>query len=194
MSELQTWKCSAKTLWRPRKPLEIRAPAFQTVEDGFERGQHAPDAAIEMLHQGDVPRAPFVQLRRALLHFRQPLGGRFDGEMWRIVGEVEEEGPILRLRSLAQILDRPIRKQIRRVAPGLNDLGVAAHVIVSMTQMRRVAVHHVAEKAVEQIKAAFVRQVRRFEAEVPLADEAGVITRLLQLIRKRRHFRIEVTP
>lgn len=36
MSDLPTWKCSAKTLWRARKCLEIRDPAFQTVEDGFE--------------------------------------------------------------------------------------------------------------------------------------------------------------
>lgn len=33
---LENRKCSAKTFWRPRKSLEIKGPAFQTVEERFD--------------------------------------------------------------------------------------------------------------------------------------------------------------
>jgi hypothetical protein len=50
--------------------------------------------------------------------------------------------------------------------------------MIQMRFGRGEAVHHVAEEAVEELEASLVRQVRRFEPEVPLADDARVITGL----------------
>ena len=45
---LENRKCSAKTFWRVRKSLEIRGPAFQTVEEGYERTAASAEAWIHL--------------------------------------------------------------------------------------------------------------------------------------------------
>ena len=159
-----------------------------------ERGEHPPDSGVEMLDKRDVARALFLHLRRALLHFCQPFGGRLHREMGRVVGEIEEERLIRGLRPPAQIGGRPVGKQIGGVAYRLDHLVVTAHVVVAVAQMRRVAVHHVAEKPVEVGEAALVRRVGRFKTEVPLADDGGVIARAAEHIRQGRDLWIEVSP
>ncbi len=73
-------------------------------------------------------------------------------------------------------------------------LAIEPQVVVAVAQVRRVAFHHVAQKAVEVLEAAFIGRVRRFEAQVPLADDAGAVAGFSQLVGQRRHRGIEVTP
>ena len=60
--------------------------------------------------------------------------------------------------------------------------------------MSNVAVHHVAQKAMEEIKAAFVGCVRRLKSQMPLADNRRVVANLLQFNGQRRYRRIQIAP
>ena len=160
---------------------------------GLQRREHLADAIIEVLDERDVQRAFPVHGRRASLHAREPLGGRLHRKMRGVVGEVEKEGR-LRGGALAQIIARPRRENIRGVSDRIDDLAIAAHIIVTLAAVRRVAVHHVVEEAVEKIEAAVVRRAGRGEAEVPLADDRGVVAGRAQVICDRRHVGIEVAP
>ena len=159
----------------------------------FEHIEHLADVVIEMLDEGHIHRPLLIELRRTLFDFGQPFGGRLDGKVRCIVGEVEEEG-LRGLRTLAEVVRGPIGKELGGMALRLDDLAIEPHVVFSMAKVRGVAVHHVAEEAVEVVEAAFVRRVGRFEAEMPFADDAGVVARLLQFIRQRGHARFEVAP
>ena len=60
--------------------------------------------------------------------------------------------------------------------------------------MREVAVHHVAEKAMEQIEPAFVGGVRRVQSQVPLAHDRGVVPGPSEFVRQGGDGRIEIAP
>ena len=102
-----------------------------------------------MLHEGDIHRALFVHLRGTLLHFFQPLGGRLDGEMRRIVSEVKKEGLVVGCCPLVQILGCSIREEVGGMTLWLDDLHVIPHVVNSLPPVGGVTIHHVAEKSVE---------------------------------------------
>jgi len=76
----------------------------------------------------------------------------------RVVREIEKERP-RRRGLLGEIVTRPTREEIRRMAFGRYLLRVAPHVVAAMAQMRGVTVHHVAEKTVKKLETALARQI-----------------------------------
>ena len=159
----------------------------------FQRREDLADAVVEVLDHSHTQCALLRDARFSLLHFRQPLRRRLYREMRSVVGQIEKEGR-QGFRALAQVVARPTGENLRGVTDGRNDLAVAAHVIVPLPEVRRVAVHHVVEEAVEEVEAAVVGQRGRGEAEVPFADERGVIAGGAEVIGERRHRGIEVAP
>ncbi len=146
-----------------------------------------------MLDERGIEHALFFELRRTLLHFSNPFRRWLNGKMRCIEGEVEKEGLLL-LGALAEVIRRPAREDVRRMAFGVDDLRIAAHVVAPLAQVRGVAVHHVTEEAVEEVKAALIRSVGGVETEMPFANHRRVITDLLQFIANRRNAGCEVTP
>jgi len=71
---------------------------------------------------------------------------------------------------------------------------VPAEVVVAVAEVRGVAVHHVAQKAVEEIESALVGRAGGFQAEMPLADDGRMVAHLLQFLGECPRLRIEPTP
>ena len=159
---------------------------FVASAGAVERVEHFADAGIEVLDQRDQLGAFLRYARLALLHLLQPLRRRLDRVVGRVVGQVEEERPSGFGRA-SKIFARPAGEDVRRVALGIDDFLVAPHEVVAVTPVRPVIVHHVAEKAVKEIKAPLGRRVGRADAEMPFADQRGVVAgRLEQLWQQRR--------
>jgi hypothetical protein len=57
-----------------------------------------------------------------------------------------------------------------------------------------VVVHHIAEETVEVVETPFIRGVRGFQAEVPLADYRGVIASRLEKFRQQYRMRRQIAP
>ena len=75
------------------------------VQAGLRKGgEDAADAVVEVLNEGDVFRPLLVHPRGALDDPGKPLRRRFDGEMRRVVGQVEEERLVFVLRAPAEEL------------------------------------------------------------------------------------------
>ena len=146
-----------------------------------------------MLDHRDAQGALLVDAGLALFHLRQPLGRRLHRKVRSIVREIEKKRR-RQFRPFAQIIARPAGEQLRGMACRRDDLAVAAHVVVPLPEVGRVAVHHIVEEAVEKIEAAVVGQRRRRKAEVPLADDRGVIAGGAEVIGERGHRGIEIAP
>ena len=114
--------------------------------------------------------------------------------MWCVVGEVQKERLVRPLRPITNVVRGPVGKEVGRMSLRLDGFPIAAHVVVAMTQMIDIAVHHVAQKSMKEIEAAFIGSVRRFQSQMPLADNRRVIAGFLQLVRESGHGRIEVAP
>src|SRR5690606_34669579 len=112
----------------------------------------------------------------------------------RVVSEIQKEWLPRPRCSLVEIVNGPRGEEIRRMPRGINDSRVVTHIVVSLPAMRRIAVHHVAEKAVKEIKPALVRRVGAFETQIPLADEGRRVTDLAQLICQSRRGWIQIAP
>ena len=111
-----------------------------------------------------------------------------------VVREIEEERPLRGGGPFAQVRDRPFGEQVGGVAGRVDRVAIEPHQVVTVPPVRRVALHHVAEETMEVVEAAVIGHVGGDEAEVPLADDGGVVARLPQFVGERRNARIEVAP
>ena len=80
------------------------------------------------------------------------------------------------------------------MAFGVDGFGVEAHEVLAVAQVGGVAVHHVAEEAVEVVEAAFVGGIGGFETEVPFADDGGVVAGFFQFGGEGGNVGVEVAP
>ena len=51
-----------------------------------------------------------------------------------------------------------------------NYLIIKSHVIIPVSQMRLIIIHHIAQKTLKKIEATVVGQVGRFESQMPFPD------------------------
>lgn len=80
------------------------------------------------------------------------------------------------------------------MADGMNQVFVASHVVPSMPAMVVVVVHHIAQKAVEEIKPAFRRCVGGFKSQMPFSDDRIVIACQFQLFGQHHSLGIQISP
>ena len=140
-----------------------------------ERLQDLSDVMIKMLDKGHIHGAFFLHPGCPRLHLREPVGGRLDREMRGVVGEVEQKRFVLFPGAAHEVIRGPLREEFGGMSLRLDDFPVEPQVIVPVSEVVEVAVHHVAEETMEMVKAPLVRRVRRLETEVPFPDDGGVI-------------------
>ncbi len=95
--------------------------------------------------------------------------------MRRIVSKIEKEG-FQAGGTFFDVFASPFGEQIRGVALRCNLFRISSHEVLPVPQMRPVIVHHVTQKAVEEIKATLSRGVWRVDAKVPFADDCAVVS------------------
>ena len=154
---------------------------------------HLPDSLVQMLDERHQPGPLFAQLPSPLHHSLQEWRRRLGRSMGGIVGKIEEKrlvaGP-----PLHQIVDRPLGEKIGGMPGRLDRLLVETHAVHAAAGVKVIVVHPVAQKAVKQVESALVGEIGRFQAQMPLADQGGVVTGLLQQTGQQRDLRVQVAP
>ena len=181
----------------PQRPIVCPVPAAAVVAQekgervfppvrGLQRSHDAADVGVQRVDHPQVG-APLLVLDVAVLAHR--FGGRLQRGVRRVVGEVQEE------RFVAVSggeLDRAVGEGVGEVAgkPG----GAAAVVERQQVLPERglgdvdaVVVVAAAGEAVEVVEADVERMVYRRRAEMPLPNDAGAVTGLLQVARYGRY-------
>ena len=147
-----------------------------------ERLEHAPDLLVHRVDHGGVG-AP-ARLGDVLV-LVEVLLRRLVGRVRRVERQVEVEG--LRRVALADVLDRLVADQRRRVALLLERLVVLVPVEHAVLLVREV-VDLADQRPVLVVEAALFRPVLAIGvAEVPLADDRGLVAGFLERLRQR-HF------
>ena len=147
----------------------------------LEGGDDAPDAIVHVFDEGDEFGAFVRDAGFAVFHFGEPIGGRLNGSVWGVVGEVEEEGfRVFFGRVSGEVVGGPLGEEVGGVAFGGDRFSVEAHVVLVVAAVVVVVIHHVAEEAVEVFEAASVWVFGVVESEVPFADGGGGVSRFFK--------------
>ncbi len=80
-----------------------------------------------------------------------------------VVSEVKEERILFVGSLLLDVVDGPSREHFGGMALGLDRFFVASHPVDAPPQVGPIVVHHVGEKAVEEIEASIIWDVGRLE-------------------------------
>ena len=160
----------------------------------LDRIQYLSDFMIHVLDECDVGRPLVAQLGFAFLNLLQPVLGGLDGKVGGVVSQVEKERLLFIRRLFLHIIDRPLAEDFGGMPLGLDHLLVLAHPVHATAQMRPVIVHHVPEKAVEEIEAPVVGQVGGVVTQMPLSDHTRVVTRLAHHLGQGRSGWVEESP
>ena len=151
----------------------------------FEAFEHPSDSSVEVFNKGDQFCASFgdAVVFFPSQHFGIPIVWRLNGSVRSIVGEVEKKR-IVFWSLFGHVIDCPIAENVGGVADGIHFFGAETHVMISVTTMLVIVIHHVAKEAMKVIKSPIRRAIRFIEAEVPFADNAGMIPCFFQLSGK----------
>ena len=153
----------------------------------FEGGDDLADAFVHVLDEGDEFGSFVINALFSGLHFFKPVFGRLNRGVGRIVSEVEEEGVFGCLFGLGrEVIDGPVGEDIGGMAFGINLLFVEAHVVLAMPAVFVVIIHHIAEEAVEVIKAAGIGVGFFIKSKVPFPDRGGSVALLFEFLGQKR--------
>lgn len=151
----------------------------------LEGGNDFADAIVHVFDEGDEFGTFFGDAFFAGFDFGEPVGGRLDGCVGCVVGEIEEEGlGFILLRVVGEIGGGPIGEEVGSVPLGLYRFPVQAHVVLAVPAVLIVIIHHVAQEPVKMVEATGVRVFGVIQSEVPFADGSGGIALLFEGLRE----------
>ena len=160
---------------------------------GLEGIDDLSDTVVEVLDERDEFGAFGSDAIFTGLHFFKPIFGRLDRGVGRVVGQVEEER-VFGILAGGEVVLGPVGKNVSGVAFGIHLFFIEAHVVLSVTAVLVVVVHHIAEEAVEVIETAGVGVGFVIEPEVPFSDGGGVVSERLESLGKRNGGRGKIAP
>ena len=104
--------------------------------------------------------------------------------MRRIISKIEKEWCIcFFFRFGGKVVDRPVGEYVGSVSFGIDAFLIEAHIVLPVTTVLIVVVHHVPEEAVEVIKPTRVWVGFVIESKVPFSNRGGSIALCLKCLR-----------
>ena len=110
----------------------------------FKGGDNFADTVIHVFNERDKFGSFFINPLFACFYFLQPFFWGLDWGMRRIISKIEKEWCICFLfRFGGKVVDSPVGEYVGSVSFGIDAFLIEAHIVLSVTTVLIVVVHHV---------------------------------------------------